>query len=559
MKKFLHYAVIILCVASATLHAQWKTETYTLKGGWNAIWLQGDATHATPSELFEAYPTVLEIWRWNPNPDQIQYSDSPSSADATSGEWTIWNREDTDEQVLSAMIGQSAYLVYCSGTSSTSTQVSIAQRPRPPSATWLVSGANFLGFPAATPSPALSAYFASFPVAVTSPAKIYKYIGGNLSASNPLEVSPSVEKLDRNTAYWFEAATVGDFTGPLKYELPGTDGLVFGRTGSLISVGITNRTSSELSLTLSTVSSDPAPTNQTQITGSVPLTRREFDTATGTYIETLLVGESVVTVAANSRLNLEFGLDRTQVTGSDSALYASFLRIKDSAGLSDVLLPTSAQRDSPAGLWIGQADVSSVVSTVAGSPGDTTTRSFPLRLNLHVDANGTARLLSQAYVGTLAYEGYPTGITTTGDALFEDEKANALRLVSSQMPLDRAVIGTGTFALGSSLVHSVSIPFDDPTNPFVHNYHPDHDNRDARFAPLSAGVESYNITRQITFTFTSEPPDGSSYTGWGTTIYGGTYSETIDGLNKEPLSVGGTFILRRISEIADITLVWPPL
>ncbi len=552
-------AALLFAIAPSEAHAQWKTETYTLRGGWNAIWLHGDATHATPAELFADYPEVLEIWRWNPNPDQIQFTDSPNSPNATSSEWTIWNREDPNEQILSALIGQSAYLIRCDGASSTTTHVSIAQRPRPPNATWLVSGANFLGFPAATePGPTLSSYFASFPIAVNAPAKIYKYIGGSLNATNPMQIAPSSERLDRNTAYWFEAATVGDFTGPLKYELPGSDGLAFGRTGTVITVGITNRTSSAITLTLSAPPSEPAPANQTPITGPVPLTRRVFDSSTGAYTETLLLGESTVTVPANGRINLEFGLDRSQLTDSDSAFYASFLRIKDSVGLSDVLLPASAQRASPAGLWIGQADVSAVTSKVPGSPGATTARSFPLRVNLHVDADGTTRLLSQAYVGTLAYEGHPSGITTTEAALYPAHKAHALRVVSSQMPLDRAIAGSGAFAVGSSLQHVVTIPFDDPTNPFVHAYHPDHDNRDARFNPLPAGVESYNITRRITFTFTADPPTAASATGWGTTIYGGTYAETIEGLNKDPLTVSGTFVLRRISEIADITLTWPP-
>lgn len=547
-------AALLFAAAPAALHAQWKTETYALKGGWNAIWLHGDATHATPAELFAAYPAVLEIWRWNPNPDQIQFTDSPSSPDATSSEWTIWNREDPEEQTLSALLGQSAYLIRCSGASTTTVNVAIPQRPRPPSASWLVSGANFIGLPAATsPGPVLSSYFASFPVATASPAKIYKYIGGDLNSTNPLQISPTVERLDRNTAYWFEAATVGDFTGPLKYELPSSDGLAYGRTGSVISVGVTNRTSSALTLTLSAPPSEAAPANQTPIAGPVPITRRVFDSAAGAYVETPLVGSATVSIPGNSRLNLEFGLDRSQLTGSNSALYASFLRITDSANLSDVFLPVSAQRSSPAGLWIGQADVSAVTSTVAGSPGSTTARSFPLRVNIHVDADGVARLLSQAYVGTLATAGNPAGVTTQESILLDTAKADALRVVSSQMPLDRVIPGAGSFAVGSTLTHTVTIPFDDPTNPFVHAYHPDHDNRDARFQPLPAGVESYDITRTLVFTFTASPPDGSTITGWGTTIYGGTYAETITGLHKNPLTVGGTFALRRISEISELT------
>jgi hypothetical protein len=553
MKKLLSLAAIAGLFVMPALHAQWKSETYALKGGWNAIYLHGDASHTTPNELFANHPAVLEVWRWNPNPDQVQFSTTPAEPDATSSEWTIWNRNDPEEQKLTAMIGQSAYLVRCSGASTTTTSVTIIQKPRPPAATWLITGANFLGFPAAGTPPVMASYFASFPVATTTPSKVYKYIGGELSTANPLQISASSEKLDRNTAYWFEAATVGNFTAPVEYELPGTDGLAFGRTGSIITLGVMNRTTSDLTLTFATQNSDPAPTGQTGITAAVPLTRRVID-GTGAYTETAITGSFTVVVPASGRLNLQFGLDRSKLTGSSNALYASFLRVTDSGKFSDVFLPVSAQTASPAGLWIGKIDIDAVTSTVAGSPGATTSRSFPLRVNIHVDANGVARLLSQAYVGTLASAGNPLGICTKESALFVDKKTDALRLVSSQMPLDRAIAGSGAFAVGQPLAYIVTIPFDDPTNPFVHTYHPDHDNRDPRLAPLAAGVESYTITRRITFTFTSAPPDGTTITGWGTTIYGGTYAETIEGLNKTPLTVGGTFMLRRISEIADITL-----
>ena len=542
-------------LSTASLHAQWKTETYTLKGGWNAIYLHGDATHATPSQLFAGYPAVLEVWRWNPNPDAVEFTTSPSQPYATSSEWTIWNRNDSGEQKLTAMVGQSAYLVRCSGDAASTTAVSIPQRPLTPRATWLVTGANFLGFPANTSSPPiLSSYFASFPAATTATSKIYKYIGGDLGSANPLQISASSERLNRNTAYWFEAATVGNFTAPVEYELPGTDGVAFGRTGNVITLGVMNRSTNALTLTFSTEASESAPSGQTGITGGVPLTRRIFDSTTGSYSETPVAGSFTVSVPASGRVNVDFGINRSQLNGTPDALFASFLRVKDSAGLSDVLLPVSAQTTSPAGLWVGQVDVSTVASTVAGSSGDTTARPFPLRMNVHVDASGTARLLSQAFVGPLAAAGNPPGICIRESSLQADRKAEALRLVSSQMPLDRAIPGTGSFAAGSTLRHTVTIPYDDATNPFVHTYHPDHDNKDARMARLNAGVESYDINRNLTFTFTSSPPDGSSITGWGTTIYGGTYSETITGLNKTPLTVGGTFTFRRVSEIADIDL-----
>jgi hypothetical protein len=97
------------------------------------------------------------------------------------------------------------------------------------------------------------------------------------------------------------------------------------------------------------------------------------------------------------------------------------------------------------------------------------------------------------------------------------------------------------------------IPFTDPTNPFIHQYHPDHDNLNARFnAPQR---ESYDITRSCQFTFTTVPPvDNVSGTGWGASVIGGYYQETISGLHRKPLQVSGYFELRRASELGSITV-----
>jgi hypothetical protein len=554
MSRPFHLATLILLLSSQALLAQWKAESYTLNGGWNAIYLHGDATHSTPAELFKN-TAVSQVWRWNPNPNQIQFTSSPATPSESSSEWTIWKRDDPEEQKLSALVGQSAYLVFCDGAASTTSTVTLPQRPLPPTATWLISGANFLGFPAATATkPIMTSYFASFPKATASPAKVFKYIGGDLNANNPMQISVSSERIDRNTAYWFETAVVSDFTAPVEYELPGTSGIAFGRTATYLTMGVMNRTSSALTLTFATETSEPAPAGQTGITGPVPLTYRTFDSMTNSYVETPVSGSFNVSVPANGRLDLQFGVDRSQMSDSSEAIYASFLQITDSAGLSNVRMPLSAQLASSAGLWIGEVSVTHVGSTVPGSPGSTTTRPFPLRMIVHVDNNGLSRLLSQVFLGPLA-SGL-TGVTTRESLLHPERKAEAMRLVSSQMPLDRVISGSGSFAVGSSLAYQVVLPFDDPTNPFVHQYHPDHDNRDPNLLPLKAGTESYDITRECSFEFTETPPDGSSITGWGTSVYGGNYSELIKGLNKatQNLTTSGTFNFRRLSEIGDIAI-----
>jgi hypothetical protein len=572
MKRLLLFFLFTLAAASA-LHAQWFSKTYPLAAGWNAIWLSGDASHTTVAEIFAANTNVTEVWRWNPNPDQVQFSDSPSTPTTNSEEWTVWKRNDPTEQVLQRMVANSAYLINNAGSSATN--ITIKQQARPPANTWLISGANFMGFPAAGTSsswPILSNYFASFinggTTGLPSGTKIYKYIGGPLNSSNPLQVVNTTERLDPDKAYWINLATVSSFTGAVEYEVPGSGGLLFGRTFSALTVGVTNRSTSSLTLTISLDSSEAAPTGQSAVQGAVPLTKRVFNSTTNSYDETPVPATGSaptysVTLAAGGRANLDFGVNRAALSTTSSDFYASILRIKDSAGLTDVRLPVSVQPATAAGLWIGQVNVSQVVSTQQGS-GSYTTRPFPLYVLMHLDSAGNARLLRQAFSGRLVTSGNPRGLAVNEARVLgaSASEVKPMRFYMPMMPAGSptitATVSPATFSAGSSVLWSITHSYNDPVNPFVHTYHPDHDNLDARFETnLGAGKESYTVVRACTFSFTSSPPDGSTVSGWGTTVLGGDYSETLTGLNKVTLSVSGTFAMRRISEIADLDLTTP--
>ena len=178
---------------------------------------------------------------------------------------------------------------------------------------------------------------------------------------------------------------------------------------------------------------------------------------------------------------------------------------------------------------------------------------------LHVDEAGTGRLLSQAFIGSLASTGNPVGICTRESGLQASAKGSARRLVAAHMPLDTVVAtGSGSVALGSTLQRSFTIPYNDPTNPFVHSYHPDHDNKhtrpDGSVEHLADGKESYSITREISFEFTTTPPSGISPIGWGSTVLGGNYTETIRTQNAHLATTSGVFTLQRASELGSINL-----
>jgi hypothetical protein len=553
--KFLLLPLCAFFITAASVQAQWVEKTYTLLEGWNGVWLAGDATYTTVEQLFKVHPEVLEVWRWNPDPDKTAYTTSPSTPSTNSEEWTVW-KSDRTEQALTQMIGNSAYLIRCQSA----TSVKIVQLAIPPAATWLISGANFLGFPAVAATPTMSSYLASYPSASTTVlapgAQIYKYIGGELSSGNPMLISAGSEKMDPNKAYWFQIATVGNFTAPLEYEVPSSSGLAFGRSLTAITVGVTNRSTSSMTLNVSVETSHAAPDNQTAVDGPVPLTRRIFNSTTNSYDETPVSGPFSVTVAASGRLNLDFGLNRSGMTDS-SFHYASLLRIKDTANLTDVLLPVSAQAATTTGLWYAQVKVSHVENAKDPAGGSTTSQPFPLVFLMHMDSGNVPRLLSQAFVGKLTTTGNPLGIALKESQIlgYTQSDVKPQRYVSCQLPLFQSIAAaSGSFATGSTTRWTIPVAFDDVTNPFVHTYHPDHDNLDTAFKPtLKDGGESYTVTRSCGFTFTASPPDGSSISGWGTTVLGGTYTESLTGLNSKQLNVSGTFAMRRISEISEIT------
>ncbi len=555
LPRVFRVSLFLLLPLAPSVHAQWQTTAFSLRGGWNSIYLHGDATHATPEQHFAANPEIVAVWRWNPNVNSA--GSAPTIPATNSPEWSIWRRGNPAQTTLSQLTGRTAYLIECTGSLADTYTLQLTSRPLPPASTWVRNGANLLGFPTRSADgafPTFSAYFATFPAAVAAGSRIYRYTGGPLDDANPAPVfALNAERIDRNQAYWFETPVVGDFYAPLEITPSNADGLHYGRSGSSLTVRVRNRTSSPITLTVQSQISASPPTGQEAIAGPVTLKRRGID-ATGAFVFSPVTAFNEV-IPAQTATDLVFVVDRGAMpTGSD-ALYASLLRFTESANLADIVVPVSARPASLTGLWVGDVAVNAVQSFAPGSPGATTSRPFPLRVILHVDQTGTARLLSQVFLGQLAAPPNLQGLATMESALKADAKASATRLVAAHLPPDTvAVSGSGSVALDGTLVRTLTVPFDAPTNPFVHTYHPDHDNRDARLQPLPAGVESPTFTRTLSFTFSPNPPASTNPVGWGTTVLGGTFGETITGVHRNPLVLSGTFELRRVSDLGDLTL-----
>jgi hypothetical protein len=231
------------------------------------------------------------------------------------------------------------------------------------------------------------------------------------------------------------------------------------------------------------------------------------------------------------------------------------------------------------GLWVGTVRVDQVAEVNRDPDEVTATRSpFPLRLLVHVDANGQARLLKEVIQlwEDGVYQTRPDGsriavesgryVLVTVDSLigrFEgagvrDGVPVGKRISSAGFDFDggpqNLLSLTGVFAPGNRVAGRLDQAADSPTNPFKHGYHPGHDNLDVRFEPItdSARQESFAVRREIELDFSDIDPAGGTEPAYGYDVIGGGYRETISGLHKRAIQVQGKFRLRRLTEIAEL-------
>ena len=187
-------------------------------------------------------------------------------------------------------------------------------------------------------------------------------------------------------------------------------------------------------------------------------------------------------------------------------------------------------------------------SAPLGSPSAATTTGFPVPLLLHRSAAGETYLLQQAFLGSNG----ATLSLATAENLFPAGSVPTSRVSVASFPNNTVTLGNGSVGTSGTLSFQVLLGYNSDANPFVHRFHPDHDNLDARFTTLQpVGRESLTVNRTVTLTFLSSLP-GVTDAAWGVTMLGGTYVETVTGLRAVPLTVKGVFVLNRVSDVPSL-------
>jgi hypothetical protein len=567
-------------------HAQWQTQSITLKPGWNAVYLHVDASHYGVADVTPA--PIDEIWLWNRIRSGDRFMSDPASP-SPSQDWASWNRIPLASDTLGTLIGNAAYLVR--NSSGSDYEWTVKGKPLPPTVPsygWTSRGVNLIGFSTPENNPPTFSEFLSPVQRLASGGEFYRYDDGDQDVKpSRFDAFFNTVQVHRGQAYWVRHE--GEFNryfGAFEVVLQSPSGIDFGSSRSQSSLRIRNATSAELTVTLTLEPSEAAPAGETAITGEVPLLLRgALNPSDLTYGSENFASARQVTLKPRgergSEIEVILGVNRSVLTGNPSDLYAGILRLTDALGYSQVDLPVTAHPSSSSGLWVGSAVVNQVrhalktyekdeegnvvldsngryVVTSTKTDLGSVARPFNLRLIVH-KGNTAMNLLQRVYHGLNTAQAEVVAIKES--FLDATQLASARRISSSHFPFSEGNAGWplgGSFAQGGSVTATVVLGHDAyGSNPFLHGFHPDHDNLNATFDTAEAqGTESYTVQRAITLSFSDPGTDFASLVSGGNQMIG-EYGETITfkGLAEESFEIdtAGGFALRRISHIDTLT------
>ena len=586
-------AALLYLVATLSLAAQTVTQTIVLQPGWNSIFLDLAPADPKPSAVFTNLP-VASVWTHAERLTSVAFILDPSEEAFNQAGWLGWfpsNRPEGFLTSLYAVQANRAYLIKITGNAPA--LLTVTGRPSLRRLAWAPDAFNLRGFPVDDANrPTFLNFFRSAGAHYNTSSgqleKIYR-----LNEAGQWALVSAADLMKRHEAYWVFSRGASDFTAPTEVRPQTGDGVDFSVATERFSLEFRNRSAqaSTVQVRLHSETEAGALVHQLFTPGLV--------NQPGGYQWPDLPALSDFSVAALSSHQLRLAIRRGAFS---AARYTALLEIADGTGCkywvpvaaekptssgltASAIRGASAQGDpSPEpdprrGLWVGSAAITTVNEINSANPTNLTKvqTEFPLRLLLHVDSSGKTRFLKEVIQmwrdGTYTNDASGDKVVAkpgeyvllTDDRLIGQFKGATLRDgVSAGRRFSTAAFDFdggssnylemtgGTLAISNRLSVTIDIGPNFPTNPFRHKYHPDHDNLDADFVPLTNRFEAYPVTRQIELEFTGADPTGASPPDYGYAILGGIYRETLIGLHREPIRLQGTFRLTRAAYISEL-------
>lgn len=585
-------------MSAAEARAQAASQAVTLSAGWNAVWLEVEPVDATgqpkaPQDVFTnlAIQTVA-------TPKALAglsdfFASEPGSISSTTtfnqDEWQQWRRVDTTgANNLPLVMGNRSYLIkVADGTPAFSIPISGKARFFRPA--WTADRYNLFGF-GLSGTPTFDGFFgpsgAKHPV-----AKIFTLN----PAGNWVGVTGSAT-MESGKAYWIFSSGPSAYMGPVSvdFKQATTGRLDFGGPGDSVTVGtgvdaleldlneitFSNLGSTNVVPELDLISSSGSGLDFHVVrsaSGGLGYVRgNQVDSSAGAGVSSAL-GESVSPL---STATLTLGGRRSWI---DDLARTNYYRLATGASGASFWLPITAVKGdqvtgtpsagTPAsevtGLWVGDAIANRSTSIVEdGSPVRATAGSAPIRIILHSGSSGAVRLLSQVTImqtksADAAIEAIPVLVVDPARIPFfegikerngkrvgmrleaiaydmprsasawagADLRTFGIRPSTLQETYDLSLPMTGSVGAGQTVSGTLVMDPFHRSNPFRHAYH-----QNLPKGPQIARVIS------IKFDGTQSMPDRLL----------GTFTDEIQGLIKNNLTITGSVELRRVSPVATL-------
>jgi len=442
-----------------------------------------------------------------------------------------------------------------------------------PGVDWFPHGLNLVGMPVNSNNPPTFTEFLAFTPEVDTDLGINNQLFTINSAGRGMTiVQPARDKIEPGRAYWIGCARDPKYMGPIHVQPLGGGSLDFGSSAVRQELTIRN-TYADQSIpvrVVQTASETPSP-GFPELAGPVELSYMTRNSSNRWEWFEFPSSGLTQTIEPGGSWTLYLGIRRQDMpdyvpSGTNGAAYQSILEVMDTGESLMVRVPVVAEKVPPIvlpgdhyeseGLWVGD-----VVLDQVNAPAYTTNDLLPtpapmsFRLIVHVNSSGESRLLQQvllAWDSSLTNAPYTNGAYALfiHDADVPPDSEEVNRISSVAFPLMDPLWLTGSFS--NLLTGTITIGFDDPTNPYLHRYHPMHDNKDWDFQPYTNAVETPIITREITLDFDAPPTNLVHHPYWGVDQAMGTYHETMTGLRAQPIFVEGAFYLKRITRINEL-------
>jgi hypothetical protein len=534
------------------LQAQWTTQVIRLQPGFNPVHVQVMPVDPRCDAILAGIPGVSEAWMYNRYIQTTTFTTDPASAGGEQDHWLTWYPSGSPKAFLSTLSqlrGGQAYLIKMASNAAPVT-LTLRGIPVPPRADWIPDDFVMSGFPTTESAPVTFARFLrDSPQVSAAPGRDSQVFTVNPATAFQTQVrNPELTTIQPGRAYWAYLKGHSHNPFPVEVVAAGENNAVQflqDRPIALMTVANTTSQATEV-VRLIARESEPPPEGRPRKAGPTPLVAL-LPQADGTYSARRLAEGVELTLAPGERKVVRLGLVTRELatTRETNATYQGLIEVTEAAhgyrqlvavvaevpgsklmAGSGSLLGTPGARprfastggagdagtttSAGAGLWLGTLTLNAV-NNPAFAPTDTPDLAqFPVqpatpldvRVLLHVNAAGEARLLQKVYLAevsdgtnrvTRMYGN--TGSLPAGAVLRS-------RVSAPAWPNAAPALLAGT--LGSTLATTLVHPFNDPSNPFVHPYHPDHNNLSEDYATsLKAGVESFTITRNLTFYFGS--------------------------------------------------------